>query len=366
MTAATVMTLAERIAEERIQKSQSQPINVRQMAKKPERFNFTLTIQRNLRWTMEQKSGLIESILLGYPIPAVYTVKSLDNVLWFLDGKQRGDTLISYRNDGFALSEMTVYGVNITGMKYSDLPEEFKELIDEQNITIYQFEKLTTEQRDIMFKKLNSGTPLSTIELIRSILGTDLLEYFDTLILTDFFQKVAMTVKQRDKFIDQELILQSIALLTGRSKNISGNALRDLALSLRIDGLKDEEKTIIESTFQYLSTGFDVISEKQAKKALKKADTLALIMSAKDCEVEPEVFANLLVPFIEAQSSDSEYGMTKKSGGAKPNQVKKRVDILNAVLSGEIVLEVEVVDQEEKEKPLFSDEIPTDDLKEVV
>jgi hypothetical protein len=326
-------TLSERIAAERIEKTLAQPFNVRQLAKKPERLRFDLTIQRNLRWTHEQKSALIESILLGYPIPPVYTLKSEDNSFWLLDGKQRLSTLISFRNDGFELSELPeVYGVDITGMKFSDLPEEFQELIEEQNITFYQFERLTTDQRDELFKRLNSGTPLSAIELTRSILGTEMLDYINSLIDTPFIKKVGVTDKQREKFTDQELILQMIAVITGREKNMSGKAMRDFALSLRLNGLTEDEKTAITETFQYLSDAFANVDEKTSKKVLKKADIIGITGAATTSKQDPETFGNAVSEFIANQKSGSAYKGTSSSGSAKPENVQKRIDILTSIV----------------------------------
>lgn len=326
-------TLAERIQAERIEKSLAQPFNVRQLAKKPERLNFSLSIQRNLRWTLDQKSALIESILLGYPIPPVYTLKSADNQLWLLDGKQRLTTLISYRNDEWELGELPeVYGVDITGLKYSDLPEEFQELIDDQNINFYQFESLTTDQRDELFKRLNSGTPLSAIELTRSILGSDLLDYINILIDTPFMQKVAITDKQRNKFTDQELVLQMIAVITGREYNLSGKSMREFALSLRLNGLTEQEKEAINNTFAYLSQAFADVDEKTAKQALKKADVVAIASVAVNASDKPETFGQVLSTFISNQKSGSRYKATSSSGSAKPENVQKRIEILQGVL----------------------------------
>ena len=327
-------TLAERIQKERIEKVLAQPFTVRQLAKRPERLNFSLAIQRNLRWTHEQKSALIESILLGYPIPPVYTLKSQDNQLWLLDGKQRLTTLISFWNNEWELSELNpVYGVDITGMKYEDLPEEFKELIDEQSITFYQFEKLTVEQRDELFKRLNSGTPLSAIELTRSILGTEWLEYINDLLETPFMQKVSVTDKQRDKFVDQELTLQMMAVITEREFDLSGKAMRNFAIELRVNGLSEQEKEVIHKTFDYLSEAYKDIDEKQAKKTLKKADVIAITGAAVNTNVEPEKFAQTITEFIANQKPGSRYKHTMSSGSAKPENVKRRIELLKDVLS---------------------------------
>lgn len=330
------LTLAERIANERIEKVAAIQRTVKSLARNPESVNSNLVIQRNLKWTQEQKSSLIESILLGYPIPAIYTMRSEDRQLWLLDGKQRIDgTLIRFVLDEWVLTGLEpVYGVDINGLKHSQLPVEFQELIEDQNLTFYQFEKLTIAQRDSLFKRLNSGTPLSKIELIRSILGSELLDYLNTILDTPFMQKTAITDSMKKGFKDQELVLQVIGLLTDRTKDVTGKSIEELAIDLRVNGLTETEKELIHNTFSYLSRGFKDIEEKVAKKVLKKADVVAIAMCAKHCDSNPEVFANLIIPFITTQKSGSVYSNTKGSGSASAEKVQQRIEILKKVVLG--------------------------------
>jgi hypothetical protein len=329
----TVLTLAERIENERIEKSDPISINIESIVRNKNKYRFDLAIQRNLRWTEEQKTSLIESILLGYPIPAVYCLRSNDKDRWMLDGKQRLNAFITFVSDEWELADLQeVYGINISGLKFSQLPSEFQKLITSQNITFYQFDSLTTEQRDQLFKRLNSGTPLSKIELIRSILGTENLEYIDSFLDSSFMKKSGITDAMKKGFKDQELILQVIGLLTGRTKDTSGKTIEQLAVDLRINGLTETEKEIVGNTFKYLSKGFSDIEDKKAKKALKKADIVAVVMCAKYCDIKPETFANLLVPFITTQKSGSPYGITKGSGSTSQDKIQKRIEILRSVL----------------------------------
>jgi hypothetical protein len=60
-------------------------------------FNFDLALQRGLVWDDKKKSILIHSILIGYPIPALYVQKVVINetdVYNVLDGKQRLNAIL--------------------------------------------------------------------------------------------------------------------------------------------------------------------------------------------------------------------------------------------------------------------------------
>ncbi|MFL1672517.1 DUF262 domain-containing protein [Paenibacillus dendritiformis] len=347
--------LAERIANKRIENTPAIQRTVKSLARNPKSVNTRLVIQRNLKWTVEQKSSLIESILLGYPIPPIYTLRSNDNQLWILDGNNRvNGTLISFVNDEWELDGLDpVYDEDINGKKFSELPKEFRELIEDKNLTFYQFERLTTEQRDQLFKRLNSGTPLSKIELIRSILGSENLDYLNSILDTPFMHKAAITDSMKKGFKDQELVLQAIGLLTGRIKDVTGKSIEELAIDLRVNGLTESEKELIHDTFSYLSRGFKDIEEKVAKKALKKADVVAITMCAKHCDVNPEVFANLIIPFINTQKSGSPYSNTKGSGSATHDKVQKRIELLKKVVLGghnEHKQEAQIEDEQQEQK----------------
>jgi hypothetical protein len=328
-------SLAERIAAERIQKSQAQPRSLRSIARNPNSFNFDLAVQRNLRWTDFQVSELIESILLGYPIPPVYAVKSEDNITWCIDGKQRFKrAIIPFMRDEIAIVDdfRPVFGVDISGKRFSELPVEFQEILEEFHIVIYQFEKLTPTQRDDFFRRLNNGTPLSAIELTRSILGSELLDYINNLIETPFMQKVALSDKQRDKYVDQELVLQMISIITERGYDIGSKEMREFALKLRIDGLSQEEKDKIRKTFDFLSVAFASTDEKTAKKILKKADVIGIVGAAVKATCTPEVFSEKLSIYIANQASGSNYANTKRNKSSSADSVKRRIEILIGVL----------------------------------
>ena len=69
--------------------------NARQIAKMMENgtARFNNAVQRGLIWTLEQKSLLIHSLLVGSPINAMYAIRNDDKVYDFIDGKQRSNAI---------------------------------------------------------------------------------------------------------------------------------------------------------------------------------------------------------------------------------------------------------------------------------
>ncbi len=55
--------------------------------------------QRLFRWKISQKTALIESVLLGIPIPPIFVAEDEDGVWELVDGLQRVSTIISFFGD---------------------------------------------------------------------------------------------------------------------------------------------------------------------------------------------------------------------------------------------------------------------------
>ena len=143
------------------------------------KINFDHIIQRSLCWEKTRKSALIESMILGYPIPAVFAKRMDDgsgkrgsNTYFIMDGKQRLSTVKEFLNDEFALTELSPITyfdtekdreveVDISGMKFSDLPDGLKDFLNTVTFSVTYFDNLTKEEEKELFKRLNAGRPLS-------------------------------------------------------------------------------------------------------------------------------------------------------------------------------------------------------------
>ena len=55
--------------------------------------------QRYYRWSDEQKSRLIESLLLGIPIPSIFVSQREDGVWDVIDGLQRLSTILEFAGE---------------------------------------------------------------------------------------------------------------------------------------------------------------------------------------------------------------------------------------------------------------------------
>lgn len=82
--------------------------NCNQLTKmiKGAKISFDNVVQRSFVWDKKRKSDLIESLIIGYPIPPIYAKRSEQKVYDILDGKQRLTTISLFLEDEFPLNNL--------------------------------------------------------------------------------------------------------------------------------------------------------------------------------------------------------------------------------------------------------------------
>ena len=83
--------------------------------------------QRLFRWSPQQKSHLIESILLELPIPQIFVIENLDGVWELIDGLQRISTVLQFFDPAsLSLDPLVLEGCALipalNGQSFTDLP----------------------------------------------------------------------------------------------------------------------------------------------------------------------------------------------------------------------------------------------------
>ena len=88
-------------------KTDSYPMSIGELAGMYERGEIVLRpeYQRYFRWTYEQKSKLVESILIGLPLPSVFVSQDTKGNWEVVDGMQRLSTIFDFM--GILKSEAT-------------------------------------------------------------------------------------------------------------------------------------------------------------------------------------------------------------------------------------------------------------------
>lgn len=138
----------------------------RKWERKPPMLDLTPPFQRDLVWTTKQKSELIESIIMGIPIPAFYVKENAEGVYIVVDGKQRLSTLFDFIDNKFKLDKLSIMKDHLK-MTFSDLTLIEQNKIEDYTLTINVIKAPTSDRVTFdLFDRVNrGGTRLNNQEM---------------------------------------------------------------------------------------------------------------------------------------------------------------------------------------------------------
>lgn len=129
------------------------------------------SFQRNFVWKNKQMSELIESVIIGIPLPLIYLAESQRGDLVVVDGRQRLTTFIKFLNDEFRLNGLRILK-DINGCCFSDLEKEkryskYATSIEDFQLVVQVIKYPTPDKvRFDIFDRVNrGGTPLNKQEM---------------------------------------------------------------------------------------------------------------------------------------------------------------------------------------------------------
>jgi len=177
--------------------------------------------QRNFVWSNQQKSDLIESILMNIPLPLLYFAKDRDGKLSVVDGLQRLNTVFDFMDNKFALSNLR-YLNEYKGKNFSVLGSEQQATIEKCQIMVYVIGPLTPEivKLDIFARINKSGTPLNKQEMRNALYmgaSTRLLEKLST------HEKFIRTLSQKlnnKRMFDRYVLLRFFTFFLWRNGSL--------------------------------------------------------------------------------------------------------------------------------------------------
>ncbi len=172
------------------------------------------SFQRRGAWDDKRKSRLIESIIVGMPVPNIVLAEQKEHRGRFIviDGKQRLMAITEFLADGFKLKGLDIRP-ELNGQKYSELPSEDREYLDNSTLRSTVIRSWQDENfLYAIFYRLNSGSlPLSPQELRKALIGGKLLDEIE-IYLAQSNQFHALFGQALDKRMgDSELVLRFVA-----------------------------------------------------------------------------------------------------------------------------------------------------------
>lgn len=194
--------------------------------------------QRLFRWSYGQRSRLIESLLLGLPIPQIFLMQGEDGILDLVDGLQRVSSILHFVDfESVSLPEEERSPLELTGcevietlngLKYEDLPRVLKLELKRKPIRAIVIRRTNSDFiRYEMFKRLNSGGEIAQPQEIRNATvrilgpeGTKFLDFLAELTCVPSFQRTTASLSDsvRDRLGLNELVLRFLACKNFRER----------------------------------------------------------------------------------------------------------------------------------------------------
>ena len=112
--------------------------------------------QRDYVYTDKQASKLVESVLMGIPIPTIYLCVEEDNTYSVIDGQQRITSLVRYLKNDFALNGLQELN-ELNGKCYKDLSKDIQKKLKSSSLSTITLLKQSTALKYEIFARLNQG-----------------------------------------------------------------------------------------------------------------------------------------------------------------------------------------------------------------
>lgn len=124
------------------------------------------SFQRNNVWKKKQKNELIESILMGLPLPIFYFNQDKYGRLIVVDGRQRLTALFEYLNNTFMLNNLKILS-GINGKKFKQLTPLMQSRLEDYQVHAHVIMPPTPDRIKFdIFERVNrAGTQLNKQEI---------------------------------------------------------------------------------------------------------------------------------------------------------------------------------------------------------
>lgn len=172
------------------------------------------SFQRRAAWDEVRKSRLVESIIVGMPVPNIVLAESHEQRGKFIviDGKQRLIAISDFMRDEYVLKGLDIRP-ELNGKTYGDLPVDDRNNFDNSTLRSTVIKNWQDENfLYAIFFRLNSGSlPLSPQELRKALTGGKLIDHIERYLLQSGAFQALFGVGLDKRMRDSELVLRFIA-----------------------------------------------------------------------------------------------------------------------------------------------------------
>lgn len=260
-------------AEVRVEKAQFSVLHLQTLCLKRKELIIDPDFQRHDVWTSKQKSELIESILMGIPIPLMYLFEDRNGKKQVVDGRQRIGAILDFLDNKFKLKNLRILS-QLNEYYFKDLEPKLQGVFEDYQLFFYIIQPPTPERvkYDIFDRVNRGGTSLNKQEMRNALYRGRSTEMLDRLCgMPEFLLATGRSIN-KDRMKDQYVVLRAIAFLMlhrGEFSNIQSLQYRgdidDFLARFMVyinDDAKDDLITEYEALFCHaMSVSYDLLGE---------------------------------------------------------------------------------------------------------
>lgn len=229
----------------------------------PKRIILDSDFQREEIWKKENKAELVESVLMGLPLPIFYFSQDKYGNLIVVDGRQRLTALFSYMSDDYRLKGLKIMQ-KVNGYRFSDLSPIQRTRIEDFQIQAHVIMPPTPDRIkfDIFDRVNRGGTRLNRQEMRNALYQGEATRLLKRLAESDIFKDATGKAFVQEKRMKDKYILTRYITLYLYWK----------------EALRDEEGNVYvykDDIDELLGNGMDALNHMEGSE-LQKIETLVL------------------------------------------------------------------------------------------
>ncbi len=267
MSISTVQNLIDQVEKERkLVSFDSYDLSVRQLMEMFQSNELFVPpeYQRQFVWGADRESELVESVMLGIPVPNLFMATNKDATWEVVDGVQRLSSIAHFIGTNVLLQNvkrenpLKITGLRklsgMNGMTFNELPKtmQLQFMTRPLRLTVLN-DKSDLDVRFDLFERLNTGGISLTNQEIRNCVfrgpfNDDLRELADD---TNFKKSIHLKPQDKENGMREELILRFFAFLENYSEfdhSVKG-FLNEFMKSKSKDSLSASSKKLFKTTF---------------------------------------------------------------------------------------------------------------------
>lgn len=308
--------------------------------------------QRESVWKPMQKAELVESILMGLPLPIFYFNQDKLGRLIVIDGRQRLTALFEYMSNAWALKGLKVLD-ELNGKKFQDLDPIVQAQIEDYQIQAHVIQPPTPDRIkfDIFDRVNRAGTQLNKQEIRNALYQGKATKLLNEIVQTKEFERATgkafiKNARMKDKylvlrFLAFELYFSGEILEEGKNYVYKNDIDELLGLTMErinemTDGevceLKDMTLKALDKTYQYLGEDAFRMVRGNGSRSPINMNVFEVLMHLMVCSSESTIGKDVLNMKVREMKENEEFKDAIGNHRDSWIKVEKRYSIVNKIV----------------------------------